>query len=412
MIYGVLSLVVMLLFCGASFFFALSETALFALGNWRVKLLAEKHVRGARLEELMRNRDDLLATIVLGNTVANAGVVAIGLGAVYQGLWSVKLGWAVLGLAVLILFGCEVVPKTLAVRVPEFWALRIVEPMALLVRVSLPLRRVAQGVNAWLMKVLVPKSVTRMGPLTEAEYRELLELGLLSGSLKKSEKEIIQEILRLDRRTVKEVMRPRSRVDMIPDDLDVEVMIREARRLKHQRLPLYDEATDTIVGVLNTRVLLSDPNHDIAEAIEFPSFVPESMNLLQLWRSLRRQQRGIAIVMDEYGGVAGILTVEDILESVLGQIRGEGETQEFMLERVGVGKWRVNGLMRLDDFEREYAGMGEVAEVETLGGLLTTQLGAIPARGETVVFRGLRLTATVVDERRVRELTVELVKKL
>lgn len=82
------------------------------------------------------------------------------------------------------------------------------------------------------------------------------------------------------------------------------------------------------------------------------------------------------------------------------------------MERVGVGKWRVNGLMRLDDFEREYAGMGEVAEVETLGGLLTTQLGAIPARGETVVFRGLRLTATVVDERRVRELTVELVKKL
>ena len=403
---------VFLVLCGAaSFFFALSEAALFALGNWQIRLLAEKDARSARVAELMASRDDLLATIVLGNTLANAGIVAIGLGNVLYGIWPMDFRIASILLLGLILFGCEVFPKILAVRVPEFWAVRVAQPMLLLVRVSRPLRLIAQAINGWLIRVLVPKSMPLPSALTEAEYRELLELGFQSGSLKKSEKEIIHEILRLDGRTVKEVMRPRSQVAMISDDLSREEMLEASRHFKHQRLLMHDEATDTIVGVLNTRMLLSNPRVDLDEVIEFPSFVPESINLFQLLRSLRRQRRGLAIVMDEFGGLAGIVTVEDILESVLGRIRGEGVAQDFVMEKQGEGRWRVSGLMRLDDFARECPALAEIAEVETMGGLLSSQLGAIPLRGESVVVRGVRLTASLVDERRVQELTVEQTRK-
>jgi CBS domain containing-hemolysin-like protein len=230
------------------------------------------------------------------------------------------------------------------------------------------------------------------------------------GTLAQSEKEIILQIISLDRRTAREVMRPRSQMAAISDDLSIEDMIAAARKYKHRRLPIYDETPDTIVGILNTRALLLDPHIDLADAIEFPSFVPETMNLLQLLKSLQRQQRGLAIVLDEFGGTAGIVTTEDILEELIGKIHGEAEAEGFVMEKLGPGRWRVAGTLRLDDFRREYPALGYVPEVETMGGLLVSLLDVVPAKGETATFCGLRLTAHATDERRVRELLVEAIK--
>src|SRR5262249_49366657 len=159
------------------------------------------------------------------------------------------------------------------------------------------------------------------------------------------------------------VMKPRSQMAAISDDLTLEEMIAAARKYKHRRLPIYDETPDTIVGILNTRALLLDPQLDVADAIELPSFVPEAMNLLQLLKSLHRQKRGLAIVMDEYGGTAGIVTMEDILEEMIGTIRTETEPDGFVIEKLGPGRWRVSGALRVDDFRREYPSLGEPAEV-------------------------------------------------
>jgi CBS domain containing-hemolysin-like protein len=173
---------------------------------------------------------------------------------------------------------------------------------------------------------------------------------------------------------------------------------------------MYDETPDTIVGILNTRALLLDPQIDLADAIEFPSFVPETMNLLQLLKSLQRQQRGLAIVLDEFGGTAGIVTMEDILEEMIGRIRDEVEPDAFIMEKLSPGRWRVSGALRLDDFQREYPQLGDVPDVETMGGLLMNLLDVVPNQGESATFRGLKLTAQVSDERRVREVLVETLK--
>jgi putative hemolysin len=146
---------------------------------------------------------------------------------------------------------------------------------------------------------------------------------------------------------------------------------------------------------------------DLADAIEFPSFVPESMNLLQLLKSLQRQQRGLAIVLDEFGGTAGIVTMQNIVEQIVGEIRGEGEPEGFVMEKLGEGRWRVNGTMRLEDFRREYPHLGNAPDVDTMGGLMVAMRETVPAPGESVQFQGLKLTASVADERRVREVLVE-----
>lgn len=400
-------------FASASFFFALAESALFSLGRWRTRRLAEEQPEaGRRVAQLLEAPQDLLATIVLGNTAANASIVAVVLWGALEAAWP----WggtlaAMAGVFGLVLIGGEVVPKTLAVRAPERWCQRVVRPMAWLVRGTRPFRKVAQVLNATLLRAFVPSSVQATPGLSDEEYQEMTEMAWQSGAIGASEKEMIQQILRLDRRTAKDVMRPRSQMAAIPDDLSIEDMVAVARQHRHRRLPMYDETPDTIVGVLNTRALLLDPQADLSEAIEFPSFVPESMNLLRLLKSLQRQQRGLAVVLDEFGGTAGVVTVEDILEELIGQVRGEGEAQGFVMERQGPGKWRVNATMRVEDFRREYPELGEVPDVDTLGGLAIHAVEVVPQPGQVVTWQGLRMTVTAGDERRVQELVIETVSR-
>ena len=399
----------LLAFAGMSFFFALAESALFSLSRWQVRQLVEQAKAGGVLvERLLAEPQHLLATIVLGNTVANSAIVAISLWAAW-GEWALAL--LLPALFVLLLVGCEMIPKTLAVRAPEPWALRVAGPMYFLQSFTGPLQRLAQQIDSFILGVLVPRTVKPQSAMSDEEYQELLELGFQQGTLARSEKEIILQIIGLDRQTAKDVMRPRSRMDAIPDDLSLEEMLAAARKFRHSRLPMFDETPDTIVGVLNARALLVDPGMDLADVIEFPSFVPESMNLMQLLKSLQRQQRGLAIVLDEFGGTAGIVTMQDILEQMVGEIRGEGEADGFVMEKLKDGGWRVNGTMRLDDFRREYPELGEVPDVDTMGGLMVHECETVPAIGETVAFRGLKLTALAGDERRVRELRVETVAK-
>jgi putative hemolysin len=401
-----------LIFAGASFFFALAETALFSLSQWQVRQLAGRHPGAGKIvAQLLERPQDLLATLALGHTFANAAMLAVALGMVFTVHW--KLALTMLALLVLALIGCEVLPKTLAVRRPERWALRVAWLLLVFEKMTKPLHRLAQWLDTAILKIVAPQADPSAGTgvLTDAEYQELLDLAYHQGTLAESEKEIILQIISLDQRTVRDVMRPRAGMACISDDTPVEEMIAAAKKFKRRRLPIYDETPDTIVGILNTRALLLDPKIDLADAIEFPSFVPETMNLLQLFKSLQKQQRGLAIVLDEFGGTAGLVTMEDILGQLVGTIRAGVPAEGLVMEKLAPDRWRVNGTMRLEDFRREFPGLGDVDEVETMGGLLAHLLGVVPAAGESATFRGLQLTAEAADERRVRKLIVQRVNK-
>jgi len=396
-------------FAGASFFFALAETALFSLGQWQVQQLTERYPRrGKIVARLLERPQDLLATLALGNTFANAAMLAVALRMVFDAGWALAL--TMIALLALTLLVCEVFPKTLAVRRPERWALRVGWLLLVFQKICTPLYRAAQGLNSIFLKKSPTQAATLAPALTDAEYQELLDMAYRQGTLAESEKEIILQIISLDRRTARDVMRPRTGMACISDDATVAEMIAASKKFKHRRLPIYDETPDTIVGILNTRALLLDPKIDLSEVIEFPSFVPETMNLLQLFQSLQKQHRGLAMVLDEFGGVAGVVTMEDILGELVGKIRAAAQTEGFVMEKISPGRWRVNGSMRLDDFRREFPALGGVAEVETMGGLLTHMLGVVPNVGDFATFHDLKFTAQIVDERHVRELLVQRLK--
>lgn len=405
----IMAIAAVTLFTAGSFFFALAETALFSLGDWRVRQLAAEGSRAAkRLTRLLSDPAELVATLALGSTMANALLVTVVI------LWTLDgHGVHPLVIAILlpgVLVGCEVVPKTLAVRAPDRWALRVAGLIQFFHLATSPVRRVAGAMTSVALKSLIPASIRPHRQMTDGEYAELIELAFQQGSIARTEKDIILEIIRLDRRTVREVMRPRTQMIALSDELPVDEMIAEARRHGHRRLPLYDESPDTIVGILNVRKLLLDPQHDLAEAVEFPSFVPETMNLLTLLQSFQKQKRGLAVVLDEYGGTAGVVTLTDILRELLGELRGEGEEAALRIEHLGPRRWRVNGTVKVADFREEYPALREHAEVDTVGGLLVSRLQIVPQAGQHVVVDGLRLTAEEVDDRRVRVVRAEAVQ--
>jgi CBS domain containing-hemolysin-like protein len=399
----------LVLAAGCSFFFALAESALFALGRFRARqLLEENPPVGQRVAPLFEQPEDLVATLTLGNTVANAAIIGLT-------VWILTHTFlpqftTALAALVLILVGCEIIPKALGVRAPDFWAARLAPAAAIAVSATKPLRRIAQVVNDGILRLVLPKSIPTLPLISDEEYQDLLNIAQQQGAVGKAEKDIILQILSLDTKTASDVMNARSTITCISDDLSREEMIAAAREARHTRIPLYDESPDTIVGVLNARALLLNPELELEEVIEFPSFVPESMNLLQLLRSLQRQQRGLAIVLDEFGGTAGLVTMEDILEETLGRFRRK-DRSHAMLERVAPGRWRVSGPCTIDDFRTEYPALADQSDVDTMGGLLVRQMEYVPSAGESTTFQGLKLTARRVDERRVLEMDVEALKR-
>lgn len=383
---------------------ALAETALFSLGRWQLRRMQETGGAAQRAARLLDHPEDLLSTLSLVNTVANGLLMVTAWILARQRGWSLELTLPTTFAAILI-FG-EILPKTLAVRAPERWATRTATAAALLQFLTHPLRRLAQALIDRLLSWLVPASVRNL-PMTEDEYRELLDMAVQQGALGRSEKEIIDELITLDRKCARDVMRPRATMAAVPDDLPPEELAQLARRLRHRRLPIYDETPDTIVGVLNARQFLLDPEHNLESSLEFPSFVPETMNLLRLFQALQRQKRNLAIVLDEFGAVAGVVRMEDILGEILGPMAAEAPATGFVFEKLGPGRWRTSGSMRLEDFRREFPDLPPHPGVETLGGLMLAQLDIVPPAGATAQIHGLRLTASVVDDRCIRELRIE-----
>ncbi|RME96014.1 MAG: HlyC/CorC family transporter [Verrucomicrobia bacterium] len=394
-------------FLGLSFVCAVAEGAYFTLSRWRLRLMGEEgQPSGRRVKMLLSDPQGLLASLVWWNTVSYAGVVMAAMGLVDLGRWPV--GWTVAG-AMLALFGVgEIIPKTLAVRAPEFWARKVSGLVTWLVRVSRPARLLAEKLNRWLLRWVVPAGWSRAREVSDEEYAELVDLARQEGMLGESQTEIILQIVGLDRRMARDVMRPRAQMQMIESSTPREEMIRLARQIRHTRIPLHGESPDDIEGILNTRRLLLDPDGDFADFVELPAYVPESMNLLQLLKALQNQRRGMAIVLDEYGSVAGLVTIEDILAPMLGPKADAARARGVFCREIGDRRWRVSGALRIDDFRRRCPELTPLREVDTLGGLVAALLGRIPREGERVVHGRVELTVLAADERRVRELEVRV----
>jgi putative hemolysin len=409
--------------------FVAAEIALVTVRRTRIdQLVDEGNGAADRVKRLISQPGRFLAVIQLGITfigflaAAFAGVsLTVELdrlpGAIeplkpYSGAIALVVVTALLSF-VTIIFG-ELVPKSLALAHPERYSLLLAGPVDLVGRVLNPivwvLTQVTNGVN----RVLGVKDVVQNQISTE-ELKLLVERGGEQGVLEAEEEQMINAVIELGDRRVHEVMVPRIAMAAMPVGATFDEAIETIVEHGHSRIPVYEETVDEIIGILYAKDLLpflrasTGPRPDIRELLRTPVYIPESMTVDDLLHEFQRRKVHIAIVLDEYGGTAGLVTIEDLLEEIVGEIQDEYDVEEPMVVQLSDDEARVDGRASVDDLGELFdanLSLDDEDEYDTVGGLIYHRIGGVPSPGDRIDVDGLTLTVETTDGRRVGKVLV------
>jgi CBS domain containing-hemolysin-like protein len=399
---------VLVVLLAASAYFSALETALFSLQDFQIKRLRHKNPGLAGLlESLMADPRRLLSAILLGDALVNLPLMILILFLLREVFAGILPFWV----KALLIFGvifvlCDLLPKTFALtapyRIATFGAPLFRRIMGALTPVCDLLQRWSERIT----DLLSPSKARPKQFLSEEELPTLVALSAEEGVLPHTESEMIQEIIKLGDKTAKDCMTPRVDVFAIPDDMENEEAIEQLKIRRYRRVPVYAEQPDNILGVIDVEAFLIDPTEHYTETMSSPSFVPETMKALDLLRSFLTHRQGLAVVVDEFGGTEGVVTLSDIIEEIISDAVPSAE-QGLYIESLGEGRFIVNGQARLDDLGEQLGRGIEAAGIDTIGGLVFNRLGYLPKSGETLKIEGLRITLRRVSKKRIEELLIE-----
>ena len=401
----------------ASAFFSSAETALTALGEARLKSMVENGGRRASLLKLwLAHPDRVLSTLLLGNTMVNVGMGAVTT-VMADGLGYGHAVAAVTGITtiVILLIG-EILPKTYAKYHASGWALTAMPVVALVYYLLFPLVWLLVQVPRGLQRVLGGKA-PKVESVTSEELGYLIEMGARHGSLDKVKEQLLSSVLAFTEVLEKEIMVPRTQVVALDEAAGYEQTLKLAIESELSRIPVYRATMDEVVGVLYVKTLLAEVKRGItpkefqlARFVKKPFFVPEMMKVSRLLAEMQKRKTHLAIVVDEFGGTSGIVTLEDVVEEIVGEIHDESDVEEKRIKVLADGVVLADGQVALRDLEAQLAiEFPEGGDYETLGGFLTATAGRVPPTGSLVVWGGLTFTVKLADERRVQK--VEIARK-
>jgi putative hemolysin len=407
---AVVTCLVLALLAVVSAFFSGMETALFSINGFQVRRWREREpVVAAQFEKLMLNSRSVLSVILLTDTLVNILLIIIALVFVNAIPAPVPNWVKTLVIFGLIVFVCDLLPKVLALADPFRFSKSAIRILAVLMPIAEPFSRSLQELAERTADLFGKERPFPQDHLDDEELQTLVELGVEEGELSVGEREMIQEIIKLGDKTVKDCMTPRVDAFTIPDTLSNEEVIALVRIKRHGRVPVYGDSPDEILGVLDVKRFLLDHDEHYSERLEAPSFVPETMRALDLLRGFLTHTQRLAVVVDEFGGTEGVVTFNDIVEEVIGDAAPRGD-EALYIEEIGNEKWLASGSARLDDLGELVGFDLEREGLDTIGGLIFNQLGYLPKPGTRVEIPPLRLEIRRSSRKRVLEVAVEKMK--
>jgi putative hemolysin len=410
-------------------FFVASEIALVSVRRSRVdQLVDEGNPAARRVRRLLDDPGRFLAVSQLGLTIIGFFASAYAALSLVEGLKSllqssgmdegtaggIALVVVTVILALFTIVFAELVPKTLALSNPERFAMVLAVPIDVIARVLGPVIALLTGVTRAVVR-LFGVQMNQEASITAEELRLIVERGGEQGVLEAEEEQMINAVIELGERRVHEVMVPRVAIAGLPVDATFDQAIELVVAAGHSRIPVYEDSIDEIVGILYAKDLLpylrpnAGEHPGLRKLLRPPVLVPESMTIDDLLHELQRRKVHLAIVLDEYGGTAGLVTIEDLLEEIVGEIQDEYDVEEPMVVKLSDNEARVDGRADVDalndlfDLELE---LDDADEYDTVGGLIFHRVGKVPAPGDKVQLDGLTLTVESTDGRRVGKVLV------
>jgi putative hemolysin len=399
-------LLILILLATVSAFVSGMEIALFSITGFQIRRWKERDaVAAGQFEKLMVDRRGVLSVILLTDTLINIPLILLAWAFVHS-FSSALPNWlkalAIFGLIIVI---CEILPKMLALADPFRFSKTAIRALRILMPILGPFTRSSQRFAEKVADLFAKENPVPQDRLSDDELVTLVELGVEEGQLSPDEREMIGEIIKLGDKTVKDCMTPRVDAFTIPDTLSNETVIQQVSLKRHGRVPVYGDSPDEILGILDVKQFLLDHEEHYTEHLEAPSFVPETMRALDLLRAFLTHPQRLAIVVDEFGGTEGIVTFNDIAEEIIEDAVPRGG-ESLTIEEIGDGTWIASGNARLDDLS-EITGVALEREgLDTIGGLIFTQLGYVPRPGATLEMDPLRLEIRQSSRKRVTEVLI------
>ncbi len=409
----VVTLVVLLIGSG---FFSASETALMSLSKIKIRHMEEDGVKGAKLvSSLLEDSNRLLTSILIGNNIVNIAATSI-----TTSLFTTTLGLGAQGVAmatalmtVLVLIFGEITPKTISSNTPEKVSLVVSKPIKFFMIILKPIVIVFNVITKVIFKLLGVADHGVRPFITEEELKTMVNVSHEEGLLEIEEREIINNVFEFGDMQAKEAMV--QRLDIIAIDIEdsYEEIIDLFKTEKLSRMPIYEETIDDIVGILNIKdiIFLTDEeisNFDIRKYIREPFFTYEFKKITQLLEEMKKDKSQMAIVVDEYGGTAGLITIEDLVEVIVGDIEDEYDEEEEEIEVINSEEFLVDGSTKISDVNEVLNINLESEEFDSIGGYIIGYIKHIPDENELIEVDGVRFNIESVDKNRIKKIRIML----
>ena len=401
-------LLILLLLFACSGFFSSTETALFSLTPIERRRMSENHPKFAKwVTYHLENPRRTLVTILVGNLLANTLVASMATLMALKYFDLQGMGFVMILFTLALILFCEVIPKVLAVRNNEGFAMVSAAPLHLFALIIFPIRRVARLLADWILSFLIREKKEHPDMISEEELKTLAKIGEEEGVLDRQERQMIHKLFELGERPVKAIMTPRT--DLIALDIQdsSEKNLGLMKQYHYSQLPVYQDTTDKILGILPVEEYLLDLQKGMKSLLRQPLYVPETKRIDDLLEEFRRKNESFAVCVDEFGGTAGIVTQEDILEEIFGEYYDEYAKVENPIRPFGFREYIVEAKIPLDDFNEFFDVELKAQEATSLGGYILETLGEVPEKGKQFTSDKLEFRINDVVRHRIHNVVVK-----
>jgi len=404
-----LILILLILVCGSAFFSA-SETALTSLNKIKLRNMAEENVKNAdKVQKLIDDPNRLLSSILIGNNLVNNAAAALTTMIAVSLLGGQSgVGAATMIITIIILIFGEITPKTLASQNAEKVSLAVSNIISVIVVISTPVVKVMNLITNVLIKVLGGNSTEKTPTITEAELKTMVNVSHEEGVLEVDERRMINNVFDFGDLKAKDVMTPRTDMVCVEDTITYDEIVSIFKEERFSRLPVYHESVDNIIGILYVKdiIFIDEQHFKITDYMREPFFTYESKPISELFSEMRGNRIRAAVILDEYGGTSGLVTLEDLVEEIVGDIADEYDEQEKEIEVIKEDEFIVDGSTRLEDVN-EMIGLHLASEdFDTIGGYVIGILGSFPDGGEEVETDNIKIVVEEVDKNRIEKLRI------
>lgn len=408
-----IQLVSLFLLLALSAFFSSAETALTTCNKMRIHSLAEEgNKRASKLEAVLANQGKMLSAILVGNNIVNLSASSIATVLATDLLGSSGAGIATGILTVLILIFGEISPKTLATIHADSIALKYAGIIQAFMLVCTPVIFIVSKLSMGFLMLLGVDPNERQSTITESELRTIVDVSHEEGVIESEERKMINNVVDFGDSQAKDVMVPRIDMTFAQADMSYNELLDIFREEHFTRLPVYKDSTDDVIGIINMKDLLlyheGEP-FSIYNYLREVYFTHEYKKTSELFRELRIRNASLAIVLDEYGATAGLITLEDLLEEIVGDIRDEfDEDEEEEIQKVAENEYMIEGSVKLSDLNEELELELESEDYDSIGGFIIGQLEHLPEEGESVTYENLILKVESVEKKRIEKVRLTI----